>query len=87
MALMRKNAKDFDQLKAQMATAPMPSRPEPRHDRFVIQTDASNTGAVLTEVIQGKEKVLEFAIRTMAPAERNYSCKLMIQFCAKKSKN
>ena len=36
--------KAFDQLKAQIATAPMLSKPEPGHDRFVIQTDGSNTG-------------------------------------------
>ena len=50
-------------------------RHEPGDDHFVIQTDASNTGlgAVLTEVIDGEEKFLEFPSRTMTPAERNYS--------------
>ena len=58
-----------------MASAPMLSRPEPGDDRFVIQTDASDTGlgAVLTQVINGQERVLEFASRTMNSAERNYS--------------
>lgn len=65
----------FDQLKAQMASAPILSRPEPGDDRFVIQTDASNTGlgAVLSQVVDGEERILEFASRTMTPQERNYS--------------
>ena len=58
-----------------MASAPMLSRPEPGDDRYVIQTDASNTGlgGVLTEAIDGQERVLEFSSRTLNSAERNYS--------------
>ena len=54
-----------------MASATMLSRPEPGDDRFVIQTVASNTelGAVLTETIDGQERVLEFTSHTLNSAK------------------
>ncbi|MBJ4389643.1 hypothetical protein JGE18_25535, partial [Salmonella enterica subsp. enterica serovar Typhimurium] len=64
----------FEQIKALLATAPVLQ--SPRFDEeFVIQTDASDTGvgAVLLQFIDGDERVLEYASRTLSPAERNYS--------------
>uniref|UniRef100_A0ABD2WPB5 RNA-directed DNA polymerase n=1 Tax=Trichogramma kaykai TaxID=54128 RepID=A0ABD2WPB5_9HYME len=65
----------FEKLKTMIASAPMLARPVPGDDVFTIHTDASDTGigAVLTQVLEGEERVLEFASRTMSPAERNYS--------------
>ena len=48
----------------------------PRFDeKFVIQTDAGDTctGAVLFLEIDGEERVLKFASRTLTSAQRNYS--------------
>ena len=53
-----------------------PMLQSPRFDeQFVIQTDASDTGvgAVLLQVIDGEERVLEFTSRILTSAERNYS--------------
>lgn len=64
----------FEQIKALIASAPVLHRPS-FDDQFVIQTDASDTGlgAVLTQTIDGDERVLSFASRTLNKAERNYS--------------
>ena len=64
----------FKQIKALIASAPILHRPSFDHP-FVIQTDASDSGlgAVLTQTVDGVERVLCFASRTMTPAERNYS--------------
>ncbi|CAB0031260.1 unnamed protein product [Trichogramma brassicae] len=64
----------FERIKALIASAPMLSRPSFEHE-FVVQTDASDSGlgAVLTQTIDGEEKVLCFASRTLNKAERNYS--------------
>ena len=58
------------QVKAQMATAPMLFIPE--LGMVDSSSNVSNTSlvAVLTEVIDGEEKVREFASGTMTPAER-----------------
>ncbi|CAB0039435.1 unnamed protein product [Trichogramma brassicae] len=64
----------FERIKALIASAPMLSRPSFEHE-FVVQTDASDSGlgAILTQNIDGEEKVLCFASRTLNKAERNYS--------------
>ncbi|CAB0040694.1 unnamed protein product [Trichogramma brassicae] len=64
----------FERIKALIASAPMLSRPSFEHE-FVVQTDASDSGlgAVLTQTIDGEEKVLCFASRTLNKVDRNYS--------------
>ena len=64
----------FEHIKALVASAPVLHRPD-FNSRFVIQTDASDSGlgAVLFQVIDGQERVLEFASRALTGAERNFS--------------
>ena len=64
----------FEKIKALVSSAPVLARPT-FDAQFVVQTDASDTGigTVLLQVIDGQERVLEFASRTLSPAERNYS--------------
>ena len=64
----------FQKLKALVASAPILHRLVPSA-QFAVQTDASDTGvgAVLYQIIDGDERVLEFASQTLSAAERNYS--------------
>ena len=64
----------FELLKAMIMLAPTLQRPAP-NSPFIVQTDASDVGlgAVLLQEVEGLERVLEFASRVLAPAERNYS--------------
>ena len=63
----------FEHIKALVASAPFVHRPD-FNSRFVIQTDASDSGleAVLFQVIDGQERVVEFVSRALTRAERNY---------------
>jgi len=63
----------FDTLKEKLTTAPVLVLPNDT-DTFVLDTDASNLamGAVLSQIIDGEEKVVAYASRTFNRAEQNY---------------
>ena len=60
-------------MKAALMTTPVPAFPTPS-DLFILDTDASNagTGAVLSQVPDGQEKVNACNSRTLSKSERNY---------------
>ena len=63
----------FETLKEKLMSAPILAYP--RFDQpFELHTDASlnSIGGVLTQVIDGKERAIHFASRSLNPAERNY---------------
>jgi hypothetical protein len=64
----------WDEIKDALVSAPVLSSPD-FSKPFVIQTDASNTGlgAVLTQDLDGDERVIAYASRSLTKAERNYS--------------
>ena len=64
----------FIRLRAILATAPVFSRPSDKHE-FTLQVDASNCGldCVSTQEIDGIDRVVSYASRSLNPAERNYS--------------
>ena len=64
----------FNDLKNALTTAPVLAFPR-RNDPFILTTDASENayGAVLTQIIDGKERVISYASRTLKQAEKNYS--------------
>nr|XP_041630537.1 uncharacterized protein LOC121501968 [Drosophila kikkawai] len=64
----------FQELKALPTKAPVLACPD-FGQKFVLQTDASEygIGAVLTQTIEGQERVVAYASRRLNPAERNYS--------------
>ena len=66
--------KAFEILKKKLTTAPI--LPYPQHDlAFILDTDASDSGigAVLSQSVDGEEKVIAYAARSLSKAERNYS--------------
>ncbi|KAH8280197.1 hypothetical protein KR054_000160, partial [Drosophila jambulina] len=64
----------FQELKTRLTEAPVLVCPD-FGEKFVLQTDASEygIGAVLTQTIDGQERVVAYASRRLNPAERNYS--------------
>lgn len=68
-----KQQESFEELKNQLLSAPILAYP--RFDLpFELHTDASlhSIGAVLTQQIDGHERVIHYASRALNPAERNY---------------
>ena len=63
----------FDELRRRLVTAPILGYPDPKL-QYILDTDASDVGvgAVLSQVQQGKERVIAYYSKTLAPAERNY---------------
>ena len=66
---------DRELLKAKLTEAPILSYPSPsEEDLFILDTDASDVGvgAVLSQVQNGKEKVISYASKTLSPSQRKY---------------
>ena len=63
----------FDRLKQLLTEAPILTYPDPQKD-FILDTDASGTGigAVLSQIQDGKKKVIAYYSRVLSKAERNY---------------
>ena len=63
----------FQELKKRLQESPILAYPDPKEE-FILDTDASNEGigAVLSQVINGKEKVISYASRALNKAEKNY---------------
>ena len=63
----------FETMKDILITAPVMAYPSPTAT-FILDTDASNVGigAVLSQVIDGDEKVIAYGSRTLTKAERQY---------------
>lgn len=63
----------FDTLKLRLTNAPIPGHPDFDHP-FILDTDASNIsiGAVLLQNIDGTERVVAYASRTLTKCERKY---------------
>ena len=63
----------FEKLKQQLTTAPVLAHPD-FSKPFILDTDASDLaiGSVLSQKIDGKERVVAYASRTLSKAERKY---------------
>lgn len=63
----------FIKLKHYLTTSPILAYPTP-NDRFILDTDASgfSIGAVLSQEIEGEERVISYASKSLNKAERNY---------------
>ena len=63
----------FDQLKKELAGCDIVAHPQD-DGQFILDTDASGTtiGCVLSQIQDGKEKVIAYGSRTLSRTERNY---------------
>ena len=63
----------FHKMKQLLTSAPVLGYPN-SEDEFVVDTDASNVGlgAVLSQVQDGQERVIEYYSRALSKSERNY---------------
>lgn len=63
----------FDTLKKQLTSTPILGYPLPE-GKFILDTDASNVGigAVLSQLQDGRERVLGYFSKTLSKPERNY---------------
>ena len=63
----------WDLLKTKLTTSPTLSYPDPDAE-FILDTDASDQGigAVLSQVIQGEERVIAYGSRVLTKQERRY---------------
>ena len=63
----------FDRLKHMLVTASILAHPDFTKS-FILDTDASNhaIGAVLSQKVGNKEKVIAYASRTLSKSERKY---------------
>lgn len=63
----------FEKLKLALTTAPVLSYPT-KNDKFVLDTDASHDsmGAVLSQIQDGKEKVIAYASKKFSQSQRQY---------------
>ena len=63
----------FEEIKRRLTQAPILGYPDPRLT-YILDTDASATGvgAVLSQVQEGKERVISYYSKTLDAAQRNY---------------
>ena len=63
----------FQRLKDGLVSAPVLGYPDPKLP-YILDTDASavGVGAVLSQIQEGKERVIAYYSKTLAPPERNY---------------
>ena len=63
----------FETLKRELISAPMIHHPNPS-DPFILDTDASAfaIGGVLSQVVDGVERVIGYASQTLSKSQRNY---------------
>ncbi|KAL6471884.1 hypothetical protein MHYP_G00205340 [Metynnis hypsauchen] len=64
----------FDELKKCLITTPILAFPDPEKP-FLLDTDASDVGigGVLSQIVDGKERVTAYASRALSKTERNYA--------------
>ena len=81
-ALTRKNVKfnwteacqnSFDEIVGRLTDAPVLAYPDP-NEPFILDTDASGVGigGVLSQNINGEERVIAYASKTLSKSQRNY---------------